>query len=74
MAIIRLPCIGICLSYEREEGRTPFSLSTRLRKPETKGLHFILISEISHIYNERREVLTHYTCLVDREEVMENGS
>lgn len=79
-AVIRIPAYGLhsttmhrymlVLRKGRREDTILFidaSSQTRDKRPS-----FILISEISHIYNEQREV-PHYACLVDRKEVMGNG-
>jgi type I restriction enzyme M protein len=79
-AVIRIPAYGhhtdsmhrhvLVLRKGRREDTILFidaSSQTRDKRPS-----FILISEVSHIYNERREV-PHYACLVDREVVLGNG-
>lgn len=79
-AVIRIPAYGhhtdtmhqymLVIRKGRRENTILFidaSSQTRDKRPS-----FILISEVSHIYNERREV-PHYACLVDRKEIMENG-
>ena len=78
-AVIRIPAYGhhadtmhrhvLVLRKGRRENTILFidaSSQSRDKRPS-----FILISEISHIYNEQREV-PHYACLVNREVVLEN--
>ncbi|MDD3058096.1 MAG: N-6 DNA methylase [Sphaerochaeta sp.] len=79
-AVLRIPSEGLhshamhrhMLVVRKGRRDTKILFINASSQPRNKRLSFALVGELSHMYNERREV-PNYSCLMDREEVLANG-